>query len=140
MPTGQHPTKCSEHKLRGTKFATLTTRALGWAKGNRMSYMKGIEPAEAGWFTRLIYGFVRRKFARLTGKDRLIEQVQVSAHHPRLFRSVELTSAIACENFRARFNRGFGIEAERFTDGAACPVHFAVGTSGAHHGTPLPAH
>jgi alkylhydroperoxidase family enzyme len=36
---------------------------------------------------------------------------------------VELTSAIAWENFRARFNRGFGIEAEGFTEGAACPIH-----------------
>lgn len=36
---------------------------------------------------------------------------------------VELTSAIAWENFRARFNRGFGIGAEGFMDGAACPVH-----------------
>jgi 4-carboxymuconolactone decarboxylase len=40
---------------------------------------------------------------------------------------VELTSAIAWENFRARFNRGFGIEAEGFTEGAACPVHAAGG-------------
>ena len=39
---------------------------------------------------------------------------------------VELTSAIAWENFRARFNRGFGIEAEGFTEGAACPVHGAA--------------
>jgi 4-carboxymuconolactone decarboxylase len=44
---------------------------------------------------------------------------------------VELTAAIAWENFRARFNRGFGIEAEGFTEGAACPVHGAVG---GHHG------
>jgi alkylhydroperoxidase family enzyme len=36
---------------------------------------------------------------------------------------VELTTAIAWENFRARFNRGFGIEAEGFMEGAACPVH-----------------
>lgn len=35
---------------------------------------------------------------------------------------VELATAIAWENFRARFNRGFGIEAEGFTDGAVCPV------------------
>jgi alkylhydroperoxidase family enzyme len=34
---------------------------------------------------------------------------------------VELTSVIAWENFRARFNRGFGIEAEGFTEGAVCP-------------------
>ena len=36
---------------------------------------------------------------------------------------VELTSAIAWENYRARFNRGFGIEQEGFTDGAVCVVH-----------------
>jgi 4-carboxymuconolactone decarboxylase len=39
---------------------------------------------------------------------------------------VELTSAIAWENFRARFNRGFGIEAEGFSEGAVCPVHVAA--------------
>jgi 4-carboxymuconolactone decarboxylase len=39
---------------------------------------------------------------------------------------VELTSAIAWENFRARFNRGFGIEAEGFMESAACPTHFAA--------------
>jgi len=38
---------------------------------------------------------------------------------------VELTTMIAWENFRARFNRGFGIEAEGFSDGAACIVHGA---------------
>ena len=39
---------------------------------------------------------------------------------------VELTSAIAWENYRARFNRGFGIEAEGFTEGAVCAVHGAT--------------
>jgi alkylhydroperoxidase family enzyme len=39
---------------------------------------------------------------------------------------VELTSAIAWENFRARFNRGFGIEAEGFMEGAACLFHVAA--------------
>jgi 4-carboxymuconolactone decarboxylase len=45
---------------------------------------------------------------------------------------VELTAVIAWENFRARFNRGFGIEAEGFAEGAACPVHVAarVGSDG----------
>jgi hypothetical protein len=38
---------------------------------------------------------------------------------------VELSTAIAWENFRARFNRGFGIAAEGFTEGAACPIHVA---------------
>jgi alkylhydroperoxidase family enzyme len=39
---------------------------------------------------------------------------------------VELATAIAWENFRARINRGFGIEAEGFSDGAVCPVHRAA--------------
>jgi len=35
---------------------------------------------------------------------------------------VELTSAIAWENYRARFDHAFGIEAEGFSEGAFCPV------------------
>jgi alkylhydroperoxidase family enzyme len=35
---------------------------------------------------------------------------------------VELTSAIAWENYRARFDHAFGIEAEGFSEGAVCPV------------------
>ena len=53
-----------------------------------MAYMKGIEPAEAGWFTRLVYWFVKRKFGKVTGQKRLIEPVKVVAHHPRLLRAL----------------------------------------------------
>jgi 4-carboxymuconolactone decarboxylase len=61
-----------------------------------MSYMKGVEPEDAGWFTRLVYWFVRRKFDKLTGKNRLIEPIKVSAHHPRLFRAVgQMESGLA---------------------------------------------
>ena len=42
---------------------------------------------------------------------------------------VELTVAIAVENFRARFNRGFGIEAEGVSEGAACSVHAPAGAA-----------
>ena len=35
---------------------------------------------------------------------------------------VELTSAIAWENYRARFDHAFGIEAEGFFEGAVCAV------------------
>ena len=35
---------------------------------------------------------------------------------------VELTSAIAWENYRARFDHAFGIEAEGFSEGAYCPL------------------
>jgi len=35
---------------------------------------------------------------------------------------VELTSAIAWENYRARFNHALHIEAAGFTEGAYCPM------------------
>jgi len=35
---------------------------------------------------------------------------------------VELTAAIAWENFRARFDHAFGMEAEGFSQGAVCAV------------------
>ncbi len=35
---------------------------------------------------------------------------------------VELTAAIAWENFRSRFNRGFDVQSQDFSDGAACPL------------------
>jgi alkylhydroperoxidase family enzyme len=35
---------------------------------------------------------------------------------------VELTAAIAWENYRARFNRTFGVEAEGFSAGQFCPL------------------
>ena len=35
---------------------------------------------------------------------------------------VELTSAIAWENYRARFDHAFGIEAEGFSEGAVCAM------------------
>jgi alkylhydroperoxidase family enzyme len=42
---------------------------------------------------------------------------------------VELTSAIAWENYRARFDHAFGIEAEGFSAGAVCPI-----PAGSHRG------
>lgn len=35
---------------------------------------------------------------------------------------VELTATIAWENYRARFNHAFGIEAEGFSEGAFCAM------------------
>lgn len=43
---------------------------------------------------------------------------------------VELTSAIAWENYRARFNHAFGIESEGYSEGAVCAI--AAG----HHESP----
>jgi alkylhydroperoxidase family enzyme len=41
---------------------------------------------------------------------------------------VELTSAIAWENYRARFDHAFGIEGENFTEGAVCALPVRNGT------------
>jgi 4-carboxymuconolactone decarboxylase len=40
---------------------------------------------------------------------------------------VELTSAIAWENYRARFDHALGIEAEGFSPGAACATGLSAG-------------
>jgi alkylhydroperoxidase family enzyme len=40
---------------------------------------------------------------------------------------VELTSAIAWENYRARFDHAFGIEAENFTEAAVCALPVRAG-------------
>jgi hypothetical protein len=70
------------------KRSTAGSATVQQAEEGFMAYMNGVEPAEAGWFTRLVYWFVRRKFAKLTGKDCLIEPVKIAAHHPRLLRAI----------------------------------------------------
>lgn len=40
---------------------------------------------------------------------------------------VELTSAIAWENYRARFNRAFGVEAEGYAAGSVCAMPARAG-------------
>jgi 4-carboxymuconolactone decarboxylase len=53
-----------------------------------MARMQGVEPDEAGWFTRLVYWFVKREVKKLTGRPRLLEPVKVAAHHPRLLKAL----------------------------------------------------
>jgi 4-carboxymuconolactone decarboxylase len=53
-----------------------------------MAYMKGVEPADASWFTRIVYRFVSRNIGKITGQERLIEPVKIAAHHPRLLRAL----------------------------------------------------
>jgi len=52
-----------------------------------MARMNGIEPDQAGWFTRIVYWIVRRKVGKETGKARLVEHVKITAHHTRLLRA-----------------------------------------------------
>lgn len=51
--------------------------------------------------------------------DELFDELR---HHLNERQMVELTSAIAWENYRGRFNHAFGIEAEGFSEGAFCPL------------------
>jgi 4-carboxymuconolactone decarboxylase len=53
-----------------------------------MARMKGIEPHEAGWFTRLIYWLVQRKVGKITGQNRVVEPIKITAHHPRLLKAM----------------------------------------------------
>jgi hypothetical protein len=43
-----------------------------------------VESKDAGWLTRILYTFVRRKMRALTGKATVPEPIQVTAHHTRL--------------------------------------------------------
>ena len=51
--------------------------------------------------------------------DALFDQLKRQFNERQL---VELTSAIAWENYRARFDHAFGMEAEGFSEGAFCPL------------------
>ena len=51
--------------------------------------------------------------------DLLFAELRREFSEPQL---AELASAIAWENYRARFNRAFGVVAEGFTKGAFCPM------------------
>ena len=51
--------------------------------------------------------------------DAMVSELAQTLSHENL---VELTAAIAWENFRARFNRGFDVASQNFAEGAVCPI------------------
>ena len=53
-----------------------------------MARMQGVEPSEAGWFTRLTYWLVRRKTGQITDQRVVVEPIKITAHHPRLLRAL----------------------------------------------------
>ena len=57
--------------------------------------------------------------------DELVARLRAELSDQQL---VELTAAIAWENFRARFNRGFDVAAQGFSKGAVCPIPERAGT------------
>ncbi|TNE44640.1 MAG: hypothetical protein EP343_28690 [Deltaproteobacteria bacterium] len=50
------------------------------------------------------------------------ELFEALCHHLNEAQLVELTSAIAWENYRARFNHAFEIKSAGFSEGAFCPL------------------
>jgi len=54
-----------------------------------------------------------------SANDDLVDELRSHLDEKQL---VELTTMIAWENFRARFNRGFDVAAQGFSEGASCPV------------------
>ena len=65
--------------------------------------------------------------------DELFEALRSHLNEAQL---IELTATVAWENFLARFNRGFAVEAEGFSAGAVCPIpdHHAARLSQAQAG------
>lgn len=57
--------------------------------------------------------------ARLDVPDELFAALRVEFSEREL---VELSSVIAWENYRARFNRTFAVESEGFSKGQFCPL------------------
>lgn len=51
--------------------------------------------------------------------ENIFEELKAKFSNPQL---VELTASIAWENYRARFDHAFGIEAENFSEGAVCAL------------------
>ena len=51
--------------------------------------------------------------------DELVKRLREDLSDEQL---VELTANIAWENFRARFNRGFDVAAQGYSQGAVCPI------------------
>jgi len=53
-----------------------------------MARIRGVEPAEGGWFIRLVYRLIRRKMRALVGVGRVPQPLKILAHHPRLMRAL----------------------------------------------------
>jgi hypothetical protein len=80
-----------------------------------MTRISGVSARDAGLRVKLAYYFTRRQIAQLTLFAELrehLDEVQL----------VELTSAIALENMRGRFNLALGIGEAGFSEGMVCAV------------------
>ncbi len=83
---------------------------------------------EASWTFSELEKLVLRYAAAMTAtpldvSDQLFAELKKHFNDKEL---VELTSSIAWENYRARFNHAFGIDAEGFSEDAFCPLPHRV--------------
>jgi hypothetical protein len=74
-------------ELKEEAFRAILSQSVGLKGGQRMARISGVEPAQAGLFTRLVYWMVRRRIRQLTGRAALVEPIKVLAHHPRLLKA-----------------------------------------------------
>src|SRR5262249_36494506 len=90
----RHRGDCSHGAMIGwaqrsaTAARHLREYRVGHSRGCIMARIKGLEPQQAGWLTRLLYWFTRRSLRQRTGQDRLPEPVKILAHQPALLRAV----------------------------------------------------
>ena len=78
---------------------------------------------ESGAFTKAEKGVLDLAVAMTrTPTDIPGELFRSLQHHFSPPQIVELVTAIALENFRARFNRPFDVDAAGFSEGAFCPL------------------
>lgn len=97
---------------------------MGRAEGLTESEILGISnPDECGSFSELEKLALRYAVALSDTpaevSDELFAALRSQLNEAQL---VELTAIVAWENFLARFNRGFAVEAEGFSEGAVCPI------------------
>ncbi len=103
---------------------------MGRAEGLTQDEILGIsKPAECNSFSeleRLALDYaVALSNTPADVPDELFEALRSHLNEAQL---IELTATVAWENFLARFNRGFAVEAEGFSAGAVChiPDHHAA--------------
>ena len=83
--------------------------------------MRGLKPSQVAAYERGIARFGwcppewRQLYALVAMRGRLAEHFDEA-------QLVELTAVAAFENYMARFNRGFDVQAEGFSEGATCPL------------------
>ena len=84
-----------------------------------MTRVEAVPERKAGTLGRFAYRLSRHRFGEVA------EPLTVMARHPKLllgYGFFELTAATAFENYRAKFNRAFGMGSQRFSEGAFCAV------------------